>query len=135
MVGSREDVIWLAGLFEGEGCITVTDQKTSERARRRWEVNITGCDRDVIERVQSIVGFGFIRKRKRTEPGWRDYYIWQTTRREHVYVFLAAIYPFLMSRRKARAREAMAELPPVRGRLPWTDAQKERASLRARGLL
>ena len=47
-----EDIAWVAGVFEGEGCIRV------RKDRYGAQVSVRMDDRDVIERIHSIMGFG-----------------------------------------------------------------------------
>lgn len=44
------EAAWLAGLFEGEGCISL--------AGTRVQLSIAMTDRDVVERFVSMVGYG-----------------------------------------------------------------------------
>jgi hypothetical protein len=87
---------WAAGLFEGEGCISVIPSGI------RLYLSIT--DRDVIEKFASIVG-GNITKAttdyRRTKPLHR----WAQGKQEEVIRTLTLLWPYLCERRKLRAIE------------------------------
>jgi hypothetical protein len=62
-------VAWAAGVFEGEGSITLGGNSD-------WDVqaNLGMTDRDVMERFQNIVGFAglFGPYLRRAHPAWTD---------------------------------------------------------------
>lgn len=106
MKWNREDIIWAAGLFEGEGCISKCNtKKYGEGRSRSWRLNLKMTDKDVVEKFASIMGFGQIS----FEPheNQQDLYHWYMGRRYQVYAVLAIMYPWFGERRKAKAREAM----------------------------
>lgn len=96
------DYVWLAGLFEGEGCIT--------RSPTGVRLQIAMTDRDVIERVDTLFPMtngiyhrSFVSERK-------DMYVWEITRAETVRKVLAAIGPHLGQRRTAKMHDALTYL-------------------------
>lgn len=48
----EQDVIWLAGLLEGEGCFTVRQPRPAHRAELSVRAKMT--DRDVVERAAAV---------------------------------------------------------------------------------
>lgn len=52
------DIAWAAGLFEGEGCITLS--RVGGRAYLSLSVSMHPRDRDVLERFASAVGAGAV---------------------------------------------------------------------------
>lgn len=98
---SRENLAWAAGIFEGEGCISV-----STKGRRRLKLSVSMTDRDVIEKLSRIIGLGSIGG-PYTKVGLKDNWQWQVTSSEDVQAVLAAFWEFLCSRRKAKAVEAI----------------------------
>lgn len=111
---TREEWAWIAGLFEGEGCIS---KNTSRRdCRPKWQVDIASTDYDLLERVADLLpGLGAIYENRRPAhlPHWKTAYHWRVADRGGVYAFLVAVYPWLATRRRAKARQAMLELPPI----------------------
>ena len=110
----REGAIWLAGLYEGEGCLSAYyhPERASTKTRRTWAVAIGMTDRDVVEKVKKVFGAGNVRVQNRKAPR-KTFYLWRITKRSEVYYFLAMIYPWLGKRRRALARTALLELPCV----------------------
>jgi hypothetical protein len=53
---------WLAGIIDGEGCITVTKQKPGSGGRRntshRLYLKVTMCDEATIDHIKAITGTG-----------------------------------------------------------------------------
>ena len=111
----REEVVWAAGLFEGEGTITSQIPRDRKRDRRVWHLRIRMNDEDVIKKFHAFVKLGNV-----TQTG-DGMWCWQTARRAHVYALLAALYSFLGERRRARASEAMGALPSVDS-IRWSNA-------------
>jgi len=97
---------WFAGLFEGEGCISLV-------SRNSVNLRINMTDRDVLERVQSLVG-GTIVSIPKEAPQHKPRWVWQVTREDVVRPALARLKPYLMERRGARLAEAERRLAQVR---------------------
>jgi len=98
---SRENLAWAAGIFEGEGCISVSNDR-----RRRLKVSVSMTDRDVIEKFGHIMGLGSVRG-PYMKAGLKDSWQWEVTSSENVQAVLAAFWEFLCSRRKTKAVEAI----------------------------
>ena len=98
---TEADVAWAAGLFEGEGCITVTDGRVTLR--------LASTDYEVVERFLRVVEAGKLygpytrgyRDGFHRRPRW----VWVGDRRGAVERILADFAPWLGTRRRARARE------------------------------
>jgi hypothetical protein len=89
---------YIAGLFDGEGCIT--------RANSYPIVQIGMTDRDVIEYLATLGGT----IRVEQPPGNRKpLYRWRVMAGREVAEFLAAIFPFLRVKRQ-QAEDAIAEI-------------------------
>lgn len=102
-------MIWASGLIEGEGCIT--RQVTTKRSKEYlyWQLKVTSTDYDVLERLRSSFGFGRIYSQK-GNPRHKEAWQWHIYRQPELYAALVAIWPFLCSRRQARATEAIIEM-------------------------
>ena|SRR2546428_277257 len=110
-VWAREDIVWLAGYFEGEGSISLTQYEH----RAHYILSITSCDKDTLERVRDIIGFGnfsgpYKRKNKDNKPYWQ----FQMSKKYQVLPILWAIYPWLGERRKAKVREVSLDFRKIR---------------------
>lgn len=116
-----EQTAWLAGLFEGEGCILHTrvkppkSRRTNGETARRLAISMT--DEDVIRRVHAITGVGAVKIHPRRH-GWKTAYVWQCCRWADIERILTAILPYLGERRSAKARALLADPPnPVGGQV------------------
>ena len=92
------DVAWAAGLFEGEGCI-------HNRGSHSIAVSISMTDLDVLEKLSGIYG-GKVTPLKVREEHWKPSWIWYLYGM-NAKNFLEDVMPYLGSRRKARADEAI----------------------------
>jgi hypothetical protein len=98
------DIAWLAGLIEGEGCISL---RMNDRGYARPTVAVSMTDLDVLERAHRVSGLGTIKPRKwNNKPAhWKDAWIWSISGRDDLYALLVAIYRFMGKRRGARIME------------------------------
>lgn len=86
-MATATDWAWLAGLFDGEGCITINRQYASRRADLKTDsfrlyVQITmGC-RKTLERCREITGVGSIQKHTPTKKKSNPAFCWMTNGRE-----------------------------------------------------
>lgn len=97
------EVMWAVGLFEGEGCISVS-VANGTRVYVRMQLGMT--DRDVIERFQRAVGgVGHIKESSggRNKP----MYCWTLSRQEQVRGLYAVMRPHLSSRRQSQGDAAL----------------------------
>ena len=102
---NSEELAWAAGLFEGEGCFA--DSHGVPVCR------LGMTDEDVIRRFHEIIRIGTIYAFTRTNPNtagveWKNGHEWATTNFEHTQAFMAAIWPWLGERRKAKAHDLLA---------------------------
>lgn len=90
-------IAWAAGLFDGEGCITIVGN--------RVQVVVSMTDLDLLERMQKHFG-GSIHPIKKRKEHWKDAWKWQISGTKKSLAFLDLIYPYLSIRRQARVEEA-----------------------------
>ena len=103
------NIAWVAGLFEGEGCISVNKPANENRTYQHVQLRITSTDKDVLDGVVSILGGNISNPRmadKSTKPFWQ----WCISSKPEVYKTLLLLYPYLSSRRSAKADEALEVL-------------------------
>lgn len=97
----REQVVWAAGLFEGEGSVFWANSS------RRAEMRLASTDEDVVRRFHEVVGVGSVggpyMAAKSTKPFWN----WVCAGYHHVQAVGAAFWPFLGERRQAKVREVL----------------------------
>jgi hypothetical protein len=105
------DEAWAVGLFEGEGCLTLSD------GRPRIKLNST--DEDVVRRFHAIVGLGQVREERAMEKrGWKRQWEWYSGCRDDVVEFIARFFHHFGHRRQGRACDLLAAAERFR---PATD--------------
>jgi len=108
---SEEGLSWLAGLFEGEGCIGMSNANGYGPYVR---LAVDSSDRDVLELAQEIAGgVGRITEATRREesPRWKTRWKWRVSDQAQAKALLTDMLPMLGLRRSERAREALASQP------------------------
>jgi len=105
-IGQRyTDIVWAAGLFEGEGCICAPPSKPRQRM-----LYIKMTDKDVMQRFVSVVGYGNLTgpnwSKNSTKPGWQ----WSIEKKPEVLRILKMLLPHLGIRRAEKAIEAITHL-------------------------
>lgn len=114
------DLAWLAGLFDGEGCISFgTGKKQPHTIRLR--IVLKSRDKFVIERVLSIAGYGRLHHRVPTDawrPGASDQWEWDGHRAADNHKLLNDLLPHLFLK-NADARKA----------INWIETYSKRAVL------
>ena len=101
---STQDLFWLVGIYEGEGCVRVPKKKRSEIA-----IQIAMIDRDIVMRIAVLLGNRRVGIQKRKHPKYnrKTMYRCQVSGVEAVRILLS-LMPHLGKRRMARAKEAIA---------------------------
>lgn len=112
--------MWAAGLFEGEGSITI------RKGRRQVTVQIRMCDRDVIERFARWAQCRTAIGHRAYGNHWKDSWVWQTGRAQDIRRILEALRPHMGERRKARIDEALDVLSRYHGSVTRLDGQPMR---------
>ena len=102
------DIAWAAGLFEGEGTWCFINKKN--RTRNGICAAVYSTDLDVLERFQSIVRIGKIHEGKIRQGQTKVPYTWSTRSKVGVSGLIDLLYPWLGSRRKAKADELLLEI-------------------------
>src|SRR4029077_19928041 len=93
---------WLAGWFDGHGCIRIG--KTTQETAVRLE--LSSCDRGVLKHVRSIVGGAIYRRPRDLREGRKQLYRWQLGGEQGVEL-LFNLEPLLVGKRH-RAKIAAA---------------------------
>jgi hypothetical protein len=93
---------WAAGLFEGEGSITVRYEKPVMQMKM--------CDAEVVAKFRSVVGLGRVYGPYKNKTGERDgyprqdFFVW-TARSADCELVIERLWPWLSSYRRRRASE------------------------------
>ena len=105
-IGQRyTDIVWAAGLFEGEGCILTDSSQPNARG-----IRMTMTDQDVMKRFVRIIGYGKCNgpyRRPGSKEHWLSEYHCKITRRSEVLRILKMFLPYFGERRYAKAMEAI----------------------------
>ena len=99
----KHDLMWAAGLFDGEGCISVrlnNPTKTSKHKSKIFSlvIKVTMCHEATILRLHSIFNRGHLTVQKRDLP-WHDAYSWVCMSDDALKV-LNEIGPFLFTKKE-----------------------------------
>ncbi|RJQ10892.1 MAG: hypothetical protein C4551_01930 [Bacillota bacterium] len=95
---------WLAGFFDGEGCIHIPNQPGID-------VSISNTSQALIEAIRVRVGLGIIEEITFSKENWRTKYSWRVRRYSEAESLLLRIRPFLTIK-AAKADEALAYMRP-----------------------
>ena len=101
---------WLAGVFEGEGCLSLA--RTYGKRIDRWWAGVVMSDEDVMHRFHQLIGVGTITgpytrtNRPTDKPLWK----WQIAAQEDVLNFCALMQPYMGERRAAKMAECIGDL-------------------------
>lgn len=101
-MASEIEIAWAAGLFEGEGCATM-----SSHGGRTPHLLLCSTDEDVVLRFRRIVGEGNVYRRERPH-GRKTTYQWSTAKKAGIERILFSFMPYLGKRRAFRAKELLA---------------------------
>lgn len=108
------DLTWVAGFFEGEGCISLDFQK---KGTRRC-LSAVSTDLDVLNKLCRLAQCGKVYKRGPGQPGKtrprKQQWYWKVSNWPEVLALGILLLPHLCSRRAAKMRLLLAS-PPVRG--------------------
>ena len=93
-----EQIAWVAGIIEGEGCISSTKKKP-----QRWWISVRMTDKDTIQRLHMYTGIGSrCSDASKYYTGMKPCYCWQVCKRVHREWLAKLIYPWLGERRQKR---------------------------------
>lgn len=102
---NEKEIAWVAGLFEGEGCVTINYHRKNGLPYVRVSLGMT--DADVIEKLHQIVGAGTIDYNKVRPNRTKRMICWRLGKRYETLNFLSAIAPEMGIRRRAKIEEAI----------------------------
>ncbi len=98
---SKVDLAWAAGLFEGEGCITLSKNCPV------LQLNMT--DQDVVQHFHRVVGFGTVAGPYPKGGGpHKPYWVWRCSGTEYPQALIAMLWEWLGGRRRRRAMTVLA---------------------------
>jgi hypothetical protein len=105
------DIAWAAGLFEGEGFMSVYQRQFGAKVQPQIGLGMT--DRDVVERFVAIVGCGSISVVKPGTGGHKPVHCWRLYEAVEVRRVVAMFLPLFGERRTARALALLEQIKDV----------------------
>jgi len=92
------DYAWAAGFWDGEGCVSLTYRQWSENTPRipRIVVQVAQVDRRVLDRFQSVVGYGnVLGPYKPRSNNAQPYHVWRVEGVPHLQRMRDLLAPYL----------------------------------------
>lgn len=108
----QTDLAWAAGFLDGEGCIWAKAHNNPTRGKRDRQLKISAAqvDREVLDRLVSIFGFGKVYgPYPSSSDVGKPYYRWDLNHAANVVAILKLIWPYLGTVKRAQALSAMNE--------------------------
>ena len=104
------EIAWLAGLFDGEGCIKWS-------GRNGVLLAISMSDPDILHKVKEITGVGQVYELsdRSLKAGHKPMYEWNIGKKQDVEYLLSSMVFWFGERRKLRAKEALKRLQNNKG--------------------
>jgi signal recognition particle subunit SEC65 len=107
---SEKKLIWLAGMFEGEGTTGLFKQKR-KNGKWRLQTYFLICNNDpiIIDKIKEIaseigINMTIYQRHENPQKDWNLNYQILTKRMSHTYRVLKAIYPYLIGQKKYIAK-------------------------------
>ena len=99
---------WAAGLFEGEGWISIRKQSHNNGNAVRLGIQMT--DLDVLQKFVAAIGIAKTPYERKRQPNRKPIWCLEVNRREDVIRVLTQFMPYFGTRRREKAIEAMDQL-------------------------
>ena len=96
---------YIAAMIDGEGCIQFYNLGRNN-GKKQAKIAIGNTSRELLEKVQGIIGTGNIYHQPSKNPRHADAYMFTVNRTTDIQCLLSQLYPFLIVKRK-RALEAL----------------------------
>jgi len=97
---------WIAGFYEGEGCIEQT-------SRYGFRISLTSTDLDVLEKLQGYIGAGTITPTKKYKSHHKDAWKYRLGDKKSVTKLLTDMLPWLGNRRAYAAQNALDTMDQI----------------------
>lgn len=125
---NKEDVIWLAGYLEGEGCFGAYAAYRRPRSKRPM-IQVAATDEDVVLKVSALFGQKLYKRKSRSANRKQVFYT--MCQGDKAVEVMTAILPYMGARRTQKIKEVLevARLRPgspsgeLQGRARFTNEQ------------
>lgn len=92
---------WAAGLFEGEGCVSLFEDSRSKYGNKIVGIRLNTTDEDVALSMLEICGGKVTGPYSyKSRPNVKPFWSWSIPTKKGMYVFLLKIRPYMLERRK-----------------------------------
>ena len=132
---SDAELAYVAGVMDGEACVTILRQKFPRKFQYRLFIVVSNTNKEVILYLHETMGCGRIHPLRRTNAKrdvWMDVWQWQVSGSE-AYAMLLMVQPYLIvKRRDAILGMEFYRLPPndyARIPDPFVESERERLYL------
>ena len=102
---------WLAGIFEGEGCLSLR-RDHRRPGRRYWHARVAMSDQDVIRRLHEVAGIGTMYgpHYRQDRPGNKPMWEWRVGRQEDVVNLCALLISHMGERRAEKMSKCIEDM-------------------------
>jgi intein/homing endonuclease len=94
---SKEEAAWLAGFFDGEGCLC---NYRAARATFPYRLTLPNTCLISVKRCLFISGAGSIIKKKKYVSRHKQQWIWQVSRQKEIFDVLTQLSPYLVTKKR-----------------------------------
>ena len=114
---SETDKAYIAGLCDGEGCLTAFITRKKNQYSTIYYIQIIVVEEEPIQWLKEVTGVGYVFQRDRQKDGWQDLWGWKTCNTPACEV-LEQILPYLKIKRR-QAEIFLALRDRVRAMRAW----------------
>ena len=101
-VTGPKSIEWAAGLYEGEGCLTVSNKEG------RWRLFLEMTDSDVVKEFHKTIGVGKFYgpwKHPSAAAHYKPIYVVRVNNKHDIFKVICDFYPYVGERRRAKFDE------------------------------
>ena len=104
----KDDLMWLSGFLEGEGCFTYTSMKTTKRRYKYPKIEVRNTDKDVMARAQHLIGGRSLYEHRDKRFAGRAKLLYSATvSGPKALALMTDLYPYMGERRRNRIEELL----------------------------
>lgn len=90
----KTDIAYFAGLFDGEGCVSITPRSNTKRQTFRLQIHITSTNEWIIQQLRFAFGGSIHFVPENSERNWKASWRWWIGDQKAL-KFLEIVYPYL----------------------------------------
>jgi len=115
---------YIAGFMDGEGC--VSRQTTKEGKFKRYEIQITNTNYDVLIKMKDFVEMGWICKLKTRKAHWKQAWSWGINRHADVIRFCEMVENFSIVKKEKITNAKMETIEYVKMREEYEKKRRQK---------